>query len=108
MRGCCSWIPIRVILTRRDFLRIIAGAGLSAAIGSQWEGMRTYVSGDSDLSNDIADTLARVRSHLSSNIAHSDETVATRWRNATAAASSSKVELPGNRKSNTRLTSSMP
>lgn len=91
MRGCCSWISIRVILTRRDFLRIIAGAGLSAAIGSQWEGTRTYLSGDSDLSNDIADALARVHSHLSSNVAHSDETVATRWQNATAAVSSSKV-----------------
>ena len=77
-----------MILTRRDLLRIIAGAGLSAAIGSQWDGVRSYLNGTGDLTNDVSSTFQEVLSSLSVKQADSDGTFATRWEHATVAQSS--------------------
>ena len=80
-----------MILTRRDLLRIIAGAGLSAAIGSQWDGLRPYLNGNGDLSSDISTKIESVRSNLLTDRPPADGTYATRWQNAAVAQSSTKV-----------------
>ncbi len=87
-RGYDYGIAELLILTRRDLLRILAGAGLSAAIGSQWDGVRTYISGSRDLSNDISSTFQGVLSSLPVNTPNPDGTFATRWEHASVAQTS--------------------
>lgn len=69
----------------------MAGAGLSAAIGSQWGGVRSYLNGSRDLSNDVSNTFQGVLSSLSVRQVAPNGTFATRWQHAMVAQSSTKV-----------------